>query len=340
MTLPLPESFTIRPCRIQPGSHGNDDAEAVANLVNACAVERTGLPEVTAAGLRAEWQAPSVHLETDTALVHATDGSLAGYVTVWAPAPHVRLRAVVEVHPSYRGQGIGTALSHWLDDRGRQALTLAPEGIHPVLAQPVLSTDEASQALLRAEGYELARHEFHMLLEMDAPPDESAPPDEHASPGIRLRPFDREGELETVLQVIREAFRGHWGYVELDFDDDLKEYLHLLDTDPNIDPTLWFVAEALTDPARLVGTCFCYPVMAGDPDQAFIWGLAVLRPWRRQGVALALLQHAFGELYRRGKRRVSLRVDAGNADGATHLYEKAGMRVQRQYAYFEKTVHE
>lgn len=333
MTFPLPESFTIRPCRIQPGSHEMDDAEAVANLVNACSVERTGQPEVTAAGLRAEWQTPSVRLETDTALVHAADGSLAGYATVWAPAPHVRLRAVVEVHPDYRGRGVGTALSHWLDDRGRQALPLAPEGTHPVLAQPILSTDEASQALLRAQGYDMVRIEYHMLLEMDAPPDEPGPL------GLRVRPFDRERELETVLQVIREAFRGHWGYVELDFDDDLQEYLHLLDTDPNVDPTLWFVAETPTDPARIVGTCLCYPVLAGDPNHAYIWGLAVLKPWRRRGVALALLQHAFGELYRRGKRRVSLRVDAGNADGATHLYEKAGMNVQRPYVYFEKTVH-
>ena len=52
--------------------------------------------------------------------------------------------------------------------------------------------------------------------------------------------------------------------------------------------------------------------------------------------ALALLHHSFGELYRRGKRKVGLEVDAQSLTGATRLYEKAGMRVDRQYDVYEK----
>jgi len=62
----------------------------------------------------------------------------------------------------------------------------------------------------------------------------------------------------------------------------------------------------------------------------------VLRPWRRRGLALALLHHTFGEFYRRGKRRVGLGVDADSLTGALRLYEKAGMHPIRQYASFEK----
>src|SRR5215468_1533170 len=58
-----------------------------------------------------------------------------------------------------------------------------------------------------------------------------------------------------------------------------------------------------------------------------VGALGVRKPWRRRGIAQALLHHAFGEFYRRGKRRVALGVDAENPTGATRLYERAGMHV-------------
>jgi ribosomal protein S18 acetylase RimI-like enzyme len=54
------------------------------------------------------------------------------------------------------------------------------------------------------------------------------------------------------------------------------------------------------------------------------------------GLGLALLRHSFDEFYRRGKRKGGLGVDAGSLTGATRLYERAGMRVARQYSIYEK----
>ena len=56
----------------------------------------------------------------------------------------------------------------------------------------------------------------------------------------------------------------------------------------------------------------------------------------RKGVGDALLRHAFGELYRRGARRVGLGVDAENPTGATRLYERVGMRVAYQSDVYAK----
>jgi mycothiol synthase len=66
--------------------------------------------------------------------------------------------------------------------------------------------------------------------------------------------------------------------------------------------------------------------------------LGVRRPWRRRGVALALLQHSFREFYSRGRYKVGLGVDAQSLTGATRLYEKAGMRSDpsRQLVLYEK----
>jgi ribosomal protein S18 acetylase RimI-like enzyme len=90
------------------------------------------------------------------------------------------------------------------------------------------------------------------------------------------------------------------------------------------------------DGDEVVGVSLCNGKTAEDPDMSYVMSLGVRRPYRRQGVALALLHHTFGECYRRGKRKVALDVDADSLTGATRLYEKAGMHVQRQSAVYRK----
>ncbi|MCK4450237.1 MAG: GNAT family N-acetyltransferase [Anaerolineae bacterium] len=90
------------------------------------------------------------------------------------------------------------------------------------------------------------------------------------------------------------------------------------------------------DGEEITGMSLCCPKTAEDPGMGWVDSLGVRRPWRRRGLALALLHHSFGEFYRRGKRKVSLEVDAQSLTGATRLYEKAGMHVDRQYVMYEK----
>jgi ribosomal protein S18 acetylase RimI-like enzyme len=64
--------------------------------------------------------------------------------------------------------------------------------------------------------------------------------------------------------------------------------------------------------------------------------LGVRRAWRRRGIASALLQHSFAEMFRRGKTKVTLGVDTESLTGALQLYKKAGMKVAHQYDRYEK----
>ncbi len=73
-----------------------------------------------------------------------------------------------------------------------------------------------------------------------------------------------------------------------------------------------------------------------EKDLGWVDTLAVLRPWRRKGLGMALLRHSFAEFYRRGTHKIGLGVDAQNLTGATRLYERAGMHVARQYDAYEK----
>ena len=68
----------------------------------------------------------------------------------------------------------------------------------------------------------------------------------------------------------------------------------------------------------------------GQPDLGWVSTLGVRRPWRRRGLALAILHASFRLLAARGKARVGLGVDSQSLTGATRLYEKAGMRVVRE----------
>ncbi len=109
--------------------------------------------------------------------------------------------------------------------------------------------------------------------------------------------------------------------------------MHHFSADDSYDPSLWFLAAAGDE---IVGICLCRGYGPEERDAGFISSLGVKRPWRRQGIALALLQHAFGEYYRRGIYKVDLGVDAESLTGATELYLKAGMFVLRQYDMYEK----
>ena len=316
-----PDPYRLRPATL-------DDAYAVADLRNTCAIEQTGRPQVDPGELRSEWQAPYFCPETDAVVVLSSRGRIIGQAVVRDQEPHVHLFATADVHPLYRDLGIGTALSQWAEERGRKAARKAPPGVRVVLTQSALSSDAPTMALLRAQGYETAHHEFWMVIELERSPPRAVVPD-----GIVIRPFSRGSEERSVVQAIQLAFQGHYGYVERPLEDELADWAHYFDTAPPGTESLWFVA---ADGQEIAATCLCHPYLAEDPDMAYVFALGVRPAWRRRGVALALLLHSFHEIYGYGRRRVALSVDAESPTGAARLYEKAGMHIERQSTFFEK----
>jgi mycothiol synthase len=313
--------FMTRPAELQ-------DAEAVASLLNACSIEQIGRPEWEAHELETDWRNPIIDLANDTCVVATGDGDLVGYADVWDEAPHVRIYSLARVHPRFRKQGIGTALCQWVEDRARHSIDAAPAGTRIALLQSTLASDAPAQELLRTMGFQVARYFYQMVIEMEGPP-----PLPRLVEGIEIRPFVRHQEEAAVIQAVRDAFKDHWGYVEGPFEDELKESLHWMENDPYFDPSLWFIA---IDGDEIAGMSLCYPRRVEDPELGWVSTLGVCRPWRRKGLGLALLRYSFGEFYRRGKHKVGLGVDAESLTGATRLYERAGMRVHRQYATCEK----
>ncbi len=316
----LPRGYTARPVTL-------DDAEAAAELENAQHCALTGKPSIEAGEIRSEWGQPTMNLATNTLAVFDPAGAMAGLVELWDSEPHVHNFVFAAVHPLRQGLGIGTALAGWVERRGRQLVSLAPEDTRVILRQFKLSDDAAAARLLRQRGYALARHNLRMTIDFNGPLPPPTLPD-----GLIIRPFIRGQEDRALIMAVREEFRDHWGYVESPFEQEYAEWQHWMDTGPTCDPSLFFVA---MDGAEVAGTALGQAKWPEDPDAGWITALGVRRPWRRRGLALALLQYSFVALHGRGKRRACLGVDAESLTGATRLYEKAGMRMERRYDFYE-----
>ena len=69
MTQARSESLTVRPQRL-------GDVQNIADLLNACAVERTGKPSTSVQAIRSIMQMPGVDLETNCLLAFGPSGQI------------------------------------------------------------------------------------------------------------------------------------------------------------------------------------------------------------------------------------------------------------------------
>lgn len=314
-------TFTLRPTTM-------DDLESAVELFNTCSVHMMGKKEVNVSDVRSEWLLPEFALETATRVAVDDQGQLVGYVEVWdiSELP-VNIWVWARVHPDHEGEGIGTALMDWAESRARQALRRVPEDIKVVMRSGTVSGYEPAAAFLQDRGMEPIRHFYTMAIQLNTRPPEPQWPED-----ITVRPMQSLEEARAVVAAVRDAFRDHWGYVEQPFEQELEHWLHFMKHEESFDPSLWFLA---MDGTEIAGVSLCTRRSREDENMGWVRTLGVRRPWRRQGLGLALLHHSFGEFYRIGQTRAGLGVDASSLTGATRLYERAGMRPIRQFDSYE-----
>ena len=286
----------------------SDDAALVAEL--ASEDERSfGVDAAVGAKDVAEWW-----VRTDLARnswLLENDGAPVAFG--WLEPYGQTLVAIGVVVPGRKGQGLGA----WLVDRSEEgAQSTQLSRIH----QLGLGPDTKAHALFRSRGYEEVRRHWEMVIDLG-----EEPPEPSLSGGFLIETFD-EADAVSFHAASAEAFQDEWGFRSMEFD----EWWEMRRTSPGYDPSLWFV---IRDGNELAAVCRCVEGLRGG---GHVGMLGVRKPWRRRGFGLALLLHAFREFRRRGAPHVSLGVDSENPTGATLLYEKAGMRVEREYVTFEK----
>ena len=88
----------------------------------------------------------------------------------------------------------------------------------------------------------------------------------------------------------------------------------------------------------MAGSCLGNAKTIEWPDSGKVGSLSIRRPFRRRGLARALMYHALGEFYRYGIRRVITDTDADSFTGANRLYQQVGMRNYRREHLYEKVL--
>ena len=289
------------------------DAEEIAELCNALAREHYGEPVVDAVEVRRWFGLPNIHLW----VARAPDGRLAAYADLEEEDTR-RYWLDLREHPRLSGRGGARALLE-----ATEAWARARAAAGALFRGSVASPDENARRLYEKAGYRFIRHMLEMRIELDAEPSEPDWPD-----GIRARTFVPGADERAVYEADMEAFEDHWEPRRQPYDEWRAWTLE----DPRFDPSLWFLAEA---DESLAGLCLCGLHPSGDPTFGYVFILGVRRPWRRRGLGLAMLRHAFREFRRRGMTRAGLDVDAQNLTGAVRLYERAGMHVAKRRDIYE-----
>jgi mycothiol synthase len=310
----LPRGFVLRHPTL-------DDVEAIASVINAGEIALHGVAETTAEDMRRWLTSPGLDFPKDTWLVQTTEGRVVASAAI-IHQQHAHIYIPVDVHPDYQRRGIGTYLLHLAEEQAKEHIALAEPDSRVAVDTETDSKNLAAQQLLQRHGFERNRIFWRMGIEMQEAP--SVPP---LPEGMTLRTLAADMSLaHAVYEADEEAFQDHWGYMPHTY----EEFEHWTINRDSFDPSLLFLGMADNEVA---GFALC-----ADEKEAGGWVhvLGVRRPWRKQGLGLFLLRHAFGEFYRRGIHNVYLGVDAQSLTGATRLYERAGMHIVRQFYRYEK----
>ena len=259
-------------------------------------------------------RSPRIDPERDIRVLEQ-DGRLVGYVDIDPVGEDpVRWWSETRVHPVADPGTVLPQLVAWAEERAAGDLLR--------LWGP--DEDTERREIFERLGFPRSRLSYRMVIELDEEPGAANWPE-----GVELRTF-ATGEERVVFEAHTEVWEDTWEPL----DEPYEEWTSWTVGRASFDPSLWFLA---WDGAELAGFALCRQDEV-SPDRGWVSVLGVRRPWRRRGLGEALLRHAFAEFRRRGYARVGLGVDAGSPTGATRLYERAGMRIYRVTAFYEKEI--
>ncbi|GAB2988819.1 GNAT family N-acetyltransferase [Amycolatopsis acidiphila] len=305
-----------------------DDAEAIADLLEAAeAVEPTN-EHYSAEDIRDELTVPNVRLADGS--VSVWDGPrLVGYamaVPREAANPEHRMRVELAVHPEYRDVELGKQLLEW-QERTAQALHAKTfPNARLELHARVYESQQWYASVLQAAGFAMARSFATMRAEL-----EKLPPRPELPPSLRLVGYEPAYE-DPTREAVNDAFSGHWGMTP--YSPEL--WRHRMIDGPAFRPRTSFLL--LTEDGE-VGSFVLSAFYQAEMEvtgvrEVLIAYVGTRSALRGHGVATALLAHTLVAARDQGYERAALEVDESNAHNALDIYRRCGFEVtQRVHAW-------
>lgn len=313
MTTTLPTELTLRAPTLA-------DLQEIAELVRACELADCGSSDTDAEVIQDTWN--NTDLEQDAFVIVNAQDQIVGYTGIRLYGQLLLLDPNTNVRLEYRGQALEDYLLQLAEERGRALWTEQKQaGAQQIKTWSISST---RRHLLEQRGYTVKSSDISMKIALDT--FSSGP---HAIAGMEIGRANLPQDERAVHLVIQEAFQDIGGYPYRPFDEWRTGVLER----PTFDPAMLYVAR---DGTRIVGAIVCRTYEG--TNTGFVNQLAVARPYRQRGIALALLYTVFAAYARRGIKSVDLNVDAHNATGAHQLYARAGMQRIMQIDEMKKTL--
>ena len=299
------------------------DAEAIADLMNTIDGKHGAEAGWTAGELRSFFKAWLRDPETDSRLVVTPAGALAA-VGVVSPPPDGGERADMfgGVRPEYQGRGIGRELLAWQYDRVKNLhAVIAPDAAWHVETGASVG-DQAAIRLFERLGFGPVRYFFEMVAPLSGSPIEAALPD-----GLTAVPYAPE-LAKPLYEVHMEAFSDHWGFQRRPFE---KWVIGTVESE-EFRPDLTRIA---FDGDQIAGYVLAYNNVEG---REYIGQVGTRRPWRKRGLASALISASLNAAVADGKSSASLGVDADSPTGAVGVYERLGFEVKHQFVSYRRAI--
>jgi GNAT superfamily N-acetyltransferase len=262
-------------------------------------------------------------------LMLEVDGSLVGYTRLWWNQ-EVGMRsynAICFLDPAWRGRGIGSYMYDWNLDRIRAIAAGHPAG--PKVFRTWLDQGETrTKALFESKGLQVKTYGAEMSRSL-----EGELPVRKLPEGLEIRPVTND-QLRTIWDADVDAFKDHWAEPEKT-EADYHRYLEF----PHNDLTLWRIAWDGDEVAGQVRSFI-------DPEENEEYGrlrgytesISTRRPWRGKGVAKALIASSLQAVKERGMTEAALGVHVENPNGAFHLYESMGFKVDQMSTVYEQVI--
>jgi mycothiol synthase len=259
----------------------------------------------------------------DTRVVVAPDGTPVAAVAVpTPPTGGYRVDLTGGVHPDWRGRGLGRELLRWQLDRTAQLhREVAPDARWEAHVGAMVD-DESALRLYRRFDMAPLRYWFDMVAPTRPAPTPRVPE------GLTVRPYSADLEKD-LYEAHMEAFSDHWGYQRREFD----VWLAMTVRTDGFLPELSRVA---FDGTEIAGYVLVYDDAV--PDFIYVGQVGTRRPWRRRGLAGALLADVLGAAGESGKTSVLLGVDADSPTGAVGVYERVGFQTKERWVTYGLTV--